>query len=325
MRSVALGFLLLSACAADQLRLERAGDLSTQAKKTVAAANNYVAGVQTRRRDAAIALVASDPTCTWGPYITIDRGWDGKRGLCDMAGVPADRQVRINLQPVSSQGLKALTEAIAGLVAYQGALADILDEKPDDARESISSAIQTLSTASSDINRIAGSKLIDLGPLTGDRATAVVTLIGTLVEMQQTDLKVGKIRAIVAKTDARILIGNLRDGASKLSTLQDANSAVYRLFALDKAYSRERSTLDFTARLQRVRDLATASDDVTDSGAERLAALTAALDTLGATDAKLRDALAGKFSREERSRIARENRKQLFSILSQVAAIFPPL
>jgi hypothetical protein len=325
MRSVALGFLLLSACAADQLRLERAGDLSTQAKKTVAAANNYVAGVQTRRRDAAIALVASDPTCTWGPYITIDRGWDGKRGLCDMAGVPADRQVRINLQPVSSQGLKALTEAIAGLVAYQGALADILDEKPDDARESISSAIQTLSTASSDINRIAGSKLIDLGPLTGDRATAVVTLIGTLVEMQQTDLEVGKVRAIVAKTDARILIGNLRDGASKLSTLQDANSAVYRLFALDKAYSRERSTLDFTARLQRVRDLATASDDVTDSGAERLAALTAALDTLGATDAKLRDALAGKFSREERSRIARENRKQLFSILSQVAAIFPPL
>jgi signal transduction histidine kinase len=129
----------------------------------------------------------------------------------------------------------------------------------------------------------------------------------------------------VAKTDARILIGNLRDGASKLSTLQDANSAVYRLFALDKAYSRERSTLDFTARLQRVRDLATASDDVTDSGAERLAALIAALDTLGATDAKLRDALAGKFSREERSRIARENRKQLFSILSQVAAIFPPL
>jgi hypothetical protein len=325
MRSIALGFLLLSACAADQLRLERAGDLSTQAKTTVAAANNYVAGVQTRRRDAAIALVASDPTCTWGPYITIDRGWDGKRGLCDMAGVPVDRQVRINLQPVSSQGLKALTEAIAGLVAYQGALADILDEKPDDARESISSAIQTLSTASSDINRIAGSKLIDLGPLTGDRATAVVTLIGTLVEMQQTDLKVGKIRAIVAKTDARILIGNLRDGASKLSTLQDANSAVYRLFALDKAYSRERSTLDFTARLQRVRDLATASDDVTDSGAERLAALTAALDTLGATDAKLRDALAGKFSREERSRIARENRKQLFSILSQVAAIFPPL
>ena len=325
MRSAALSLLLLSACAADQLRLERAGDLSTQAKATAAAANSYVAEVQTRRRDAAVALVASDPSCTWGPYLTIDRTWDGKRGLCDMAGVPADRQVRINLQPVSQQGLKALTEAIAGLVAYQGALADILDEKPDDANESISGAIQTLSTASSDLNRIAGSKLIDLGPLTGDRASAVVALIGTLVEMQQTDLKVGKVRAIVAKTDAATLIGNLKDGASKLSTLQDANSAVYRLFALDKAYSRERSTLDFTTRLQRVRNLATASDDVTDGGAERLAVLTAVLDKLGATDVKLRDALAGKFSREERRKIAQENRKQLFSILSQIAAIFPPL
>jgi hypothetical protein len=325
MRSVLLGVLLLSACAADQVRLERAGDVSTQAKTTVDAANAYVAGVQTRRRDAAIALVASDPTCTWGPYLTIDANWDGKRGLCDMGGVPANRRVRINLQPVSQQGLKALTETIAGLAAYQGALTDVLDNKPADARAAVSGAIQTLSTASTDINRIAGADLIDLGPLTDGRATAVAALIGTLVELQQTNLQVGKVRAIVAKTDSATLIGHLKDGASKLNTLQDANSATYRLFALDKAYSRERTGLDFTARLQRVRDLATATDDVTDGGAQRLAVLTAAIDKLGETDAKLRDALAGKFSAAERKTIAQENRKELFSILSQVAAIFPPL
>jgi hypothetical protein len=321
MRYTALGFLLLSGCAADQLRLDQAGDVSTQAKATVAAANSYTAQVQRRHREAAIALVASDPTCDWGDYLTIDSQWDGERGLCDVGGVPTSRQVKIDLRPISQQGLTVVTEAVAGLAAYQGALAAVLDNKPDEAKDSLLTAIQTLSTVSSDIDRVVGAKAIDLGPLTGGQAGPITTLIGTLIEMQQTDLKAKKVQAIVAKTSSTALFEALKGGVAKLDTLQDANAATERYFALDKIYSREHAALDFPARVQLVRDLAAASDDMNDGPTAHLKVLADAIDKLAASDAKLRDA----FSREGRKKIAQQNRTQLVSILSEVAAIFPAL
>lgn len=327
MRTAALGFLLLAGCAANQVRLEIAGDVSTKAKATTAAASAYVADVQARRREAAVALVASDPTCTWGSSIVMDLKWDPaktKRGLCDMRGVPPSRQVTVNLQPVSDQGLKAITAAIAGIAAYQGALADILDEKPIDAKAEISSAIDTLTTASSDINRIAGSKVIDLGVLSSDPAKAVVDLIGTLVQLKQTDLKVRRVRGVIESHNATKLLDMLSTAVIKLNRLQDANSATYKLFALDAAYSRERTMLRFDERVQRVHDLAIAADEVTDGKVARIAGLQKAIKDLRTSNDELEQAvLHNEISAERRKQVARENRKQIFSILSQVAAFFP--
>jgi hypothetical protein len=64
--------LLLTGCAADQLRLDRTGGFANQAKTTVSAARAFITGMQARRREAAVALVASDPSCRWGPVIVID-------------------------------------------------------------------------------------------------------------------------------------------------------------------------------------------------------------------------------------------------------------
>jgi len=317
--------LALAGCAADTIRLEHANSVSTQAKATVGAAKLYVSEVQVRRREAGIALVASDPSCLWGPSITIDRKWDGKRGLCDLSRVPQARQVSLNLQPVSPEALKALTTSISGIAAYQGALADILEEKPEEAKDNIATAIETLGTAAGDINRIAGSKVVDLGSLTNGRADAVVKLIGTLVAMQQTALKVREVRGVVAANDSAALITELRTSADKINTLQDGNSAVNLLMGLTTAYGRDRHTLAFNDRVARVRDIALATDNVTSGNRARIAALKSALDELAKTDTALRNALAGKFTAEERRRIARENRQAVFAILSQVAAIFPPL
>lgn len=324
---VAIGavILALSACAADTLRIERANSLSTQAATTVAAARAYVADVQARRREGAVALVASDPSCLWGPSIVVDAEWKGRRGLCDLRGVPANRRATLNLQSVSPDALRTLTTAIAGIAAYQGALAEVLEERPDEAKETIATAIDTLSTAAGDLNRIVGEKTLDLGPLTGARAGAVVALVGTLDAMRQTNLKVASVRRVVAGADAEALIGALDEGAARLGSVQDGNSALYRLTGLTAAYDRERPRLPFAERVARVRDIAAASDDVTSGYRKRLAALRSVLGDLRVSDGKLRDALADRFTPAERRRIARENRKQLFSILSQVAAIFPPL
>lgn len=317
--------LALSACAADTLRLERAGVVSTQAKATVAAARAYVADVRTRRREGAVALVASDPSCLWGPSIVVDRNWKGDTPLCDVSRVPADRLQTIDLTMGSPDAIRAITTAIAGIVAYQGALADVLEDKPDEARETVATAIETLSTAAGDLNRIVGSKAIDLGPLTGTRSDAVVKLVGTLVALQQTNLKVGAVRRVVATKDAVALIDTLAAGTERLGSLQDGNSALMRLTGLTTAYATDAPELPFPERVARVRDIAAANDDVSSGTAARVAVLKVVLDDLRKADISLRNAIAGRFSAEDRRSISRENRKRLFSILSQVAAIFPPL
>ena len=317
--------LLLGGCAANQLRLERASSFSTQARTTVAAARAFTTGVQTRRREAAVALVASDASCLWGPVIIVDRDWDGRSGLCDLRSVPQDRRQSLVLLPASPEALKAVTTAIGGIAAYQEALTDILDAKPDDAKEAISTAIDTLTTATSDLNRIAGEKLIDISFLSSDTAKAGVKLIGTLIDLQQTDLKVGRVRGLVDRTDGAALIASLDGSLGRLSTLQDGNSATYRLLGLTVAYSDARKGMEYSERVKRVGEIAAATEDVVSGNGARLKVLRGVLADLADTDQKLRTALAGRFTPEERRQIARENRKQILAILSQVAGLFPTL
>lgn len=323
--AIVISFLALSACAADLVRIEQANSLSTQAKTIVAAARAYVTDVQTRRRDAAVALIASDPSCLWSSALVVDSQWDGSQGLCDLTGVPKSRQITLYLQPASDQGLKAVTTAVAGIAAYQGALAAVLDDKPADAKETITTAIDTLTTATGDINRIAGDKIFDLGPLSSDRAKAVVALIGTLDTMLQTNLKVKAVGKIVDKTDSTALFDALDAAAHRLNQLQDGNAVTMRLAALNRAYSHDRTTLSFSDRVTRLRDLAAADDERISGLRGRYETFHDLIEQLRKSDKELRDGLAGNFSPEKRREIASANRKQIFSILSQIAAIFPPI
>lgn len=317
--------LVLTACAADTVRLERAGTVSTQARAVTIGVNAYVADVQARRREANVALVASDASCDWGDAITVDTQWNGRRGLCDVTGLPAARRATISLRPVSAESLRPIAMSVAGVATFQAALAEILDTKPVDARAEINGAIETLSTAASDINRIAGEKLVNLGPLTSDRGTAVAELVGTLVELQQTNLKVRRVAAIVDRVDTARLYDDLRVAVTGLRRLQDGNSADGIRDALDRVYARDAGRLDFTQRRDLVRQIAAARDEAGDAGDARLDALTDAIDQLASSDVQLRRALAGEFTPEVRRSIARENRKQAFGLLTKIAALFPAI
>jgi formate dehydrogenase maturation protein FdhE len=320
-----LSCVALTACAADVVRLEYAGQVSTQAGALVVAARTYTKDVEARRRDANIALVASDPSCNWGDTLIIDDQWRPPAGLCDLKHVPKTRWTTLDLRTVSPKALETITTAIAGVASYQQALAAVLDDKPPDAKEAIDGAIETLTTATTDINRIAGEKLFDLGPLTSDRAKAVVGLVSTLIALQQTNLKVKRVRAVVADQDSEPLLAALEQSVGRLAGLQDANSAARAQFALNTAYLSERSKASFAERREWIRKLADASDEGDAVRKVRIAALMNAIAKLRSTDETLRKALAGQFSKADRQRIARENRTQIAGILSQVAALFPAL
>ena len=64
----------------------------------------------------------------------------------------------------------------AGVATFQAALAELFDAKPVDARTKINGAVEALSAAVSDINRISREKLINIGPLTGEKGKAVFDL-----------------------------------------------------------------------------------------------------------------------------------------------------
>ncbi|KWV95075.1 hypothetical protein [Erythrobacter sp. AP23] len=325
MRIAILAALLLSGCAASNLQLERAGAASTVTRSTVALARNYTNELQLRRREAAVALVASDPLCMWGGTITVDRQWDGSRSLCDLQGVPEARQIEVSLEPIAEDRLATLTTIVAGLAAYQAALADILEEKPDEARLTLATATSTLAVAATDINRITGGAAIDLGPLTGERQDAVLTLVQTLSDMYETKMKVRKVRALVDRANTAMLIEDLETAIGRLESLQGGNADTQLLLALSLAYASEAQRAPFAERRALIREIAAANDLVSGANTEAAQELAKVLAELAKVDQAMRRALAGDFSEAERARIARENRRAVFSILSQIAAIFPPL
>lgn len=331
LRVVYLAALILSGCAANTVRIEHAGTVSTQAAEVVKGTKAYVATVQARRRDAVIALVASDPSCKWGSTLYMDTQWTPRPppapavGLCDVSHVPEERRVPIDLRPIQPEALKALTLTVAGVATYQAALAEILADKPTDAKQDIDTALSTLTTATADLNRIAGSKLIDLGQLLTDRSKTMKGLIGTLIELQQTQLKVDKVNKVVGATNTTALIDDLNTALANLSRLQAANSETYALLGVKMAYANEAPHSTFAERTELIRQIATADDAFEDAKLGRVADLTTATTALGEQDQQLRRALAGDFTPEERRRIALDNIKQAFSLLSQIAALFPAL
>lgn len=325
MRNVCILMVMfaLTSCAANVVRLEHTGEVSTKAKAVTEAVDAYVVDVQARRRAANVALVASDPSCTWGDEIVVDTMWDGKRGLCDVDGLPQARRLSMPLRPISAAAIRPVAQAVAGIATFQAALAAVLDAKPVDAKAEIDGAIGTLSTAATDLNRIAGGKVIDLGPLTGDTGKAVVGLVGALIEIQQTELKVRKVDAIVRRTDTARLYSNLSSAVTRLDRLQGRTSTANLRDALDRVYARDAERMDFVQRRELVRQIAEARDVAEETDALRLKTLTDAIKELADSDVKLRRALNGDFPPEERRRIAKENRAQALALLSKIAAVFP--
>ena len=55
--------LLLAGCATNAIRLEAAGTLQARSREAVTATAGYFDAIEQRRREAAAALVASDPSC----------------------------------------------------------------------------------------------------------------------------------------------------------------------------------------------------------------------------------------------------------------------
>jgi hypothetical protein len=318
--------LLLSSCAANEVRLEYAGTVASQAKQVTDATNKYVEGVQARRREASITLLANNPQCQWGEVIKIDRQWQGG-DICNLVGVPVDRQQEIRIGPLSDEALKGLTAAVVGVAAYRGALAEVLDEKPFDAKTSIDEAISMLTTASADLNRIAGStigsKTLNFDVLKGDQVASIVTLIDALIDLQQTDLKVQKVRAVTVKIDGQKLFDDLAADVTSVGGLHDASSALRLRDNLKTAYERAAPGLTFDERRERLRQIAAADDEVSFLTKKRVQALTDAVIALKGTDLEFRRALAGEFTEEKRREIARRNRKMVLSILSKLAAVFP--
>ena len=239
--------------------------------------------------------------------------------------MPEARQIEVSLEPIAEDRLATLTTIVAGLAAYQAALADILEEKPDEARLTLATATSTLAVAATDINRIAGGVAIDLGPLTGERQDAVLTLVQTLSDMYETKMKVRKVRALVDRANTAMLIEDLETAIGRLESLQGGNADTQLLLALSLAYASEAQRAPFAERRALLREIAAANDLVSGANTEAAQELAKVLAELAKVDQAMRRALAGDFSEAERARIARENRRAVFSILSQIAAIFPPL
>ena len=326
--------LTLSACTADLERKSATRAFDAQAEVVAARGATYISEVQTRRRNANVALVASDPSCRWGPTVWVRDNWSAPKiggapsSLCGEMGAVGFHEVRL-----TSVDATPLAPQLSALVLYQKALADVVSKSPADAQSSLTEAIRTLTAVSGDFSRDRTYKRLYLarGRQTSLMRPPICSMF--LIQMRSTHLQVAEVKEIAGRFDAPAYFANLRWSVARLGNLYDENSVaritaaldrVVALEALRKTGEQDEPAVFYNARRDLIEGVAIAQD-MRQSPSARVKPLTDAIDALEKLDSSLRENLAGHFSATQRKEISRKNRAQVVDILGKVAAIFPAL
>lgn len=167
--------LLMSACATNTIRLDRAATMSDAGRTATTATRDLATKAAKANRDAIIEIASFDPNCQLPrPAIFLGKDPSGKIRLCSTGGAttisPFVRYTSKDLLPTLS--------VIEGITAYLDAVDEILAREPID-------LVGSLSAAQSDLAAIQTIVGADSKPLLDDAQQAAV---GQTLELIQTIL-----------------------------------------------------------------------------------------------------------------------------------------
>jgi hypothetical protein len=140
--------VMLGGCASNAIRVQRAGEMAAAGKAASAETGKFLGKVRASQREANVALVASDPSCQWGPSIII-MGTNGAgplpRTLCSSPPANISRgdfEYKLSSDYRSAQRAAGLANALA---AYSAAVGAIVAGDEIDARDSLAEAFGIVS------------------------------------------------------------------------------------------------------------------------------------------------------------------------------------
>jgi hypothetical protein len=326
--------LVASGCGENAVRVELAHSLADSASVSMGQASAYFGEAETRRRAAAAAFVARDPSCLPARRLTIQkpkpsnpRG--GNAALCPslgQGGYVADSGYMLdtlNFGTAPESVLKARVLMISAIGDYGRALAKIVGEKSPDISGELTQAAQKLDAVSSLLNLVAKANAPTAsGLLESPQAKSVVAVAQFIAELRAEAEQVAQVRIEVRDHGAAVdqALDALAQDVSIRAAGSIAGSAHLSRQALYDAYSAHRYHMSFAERRALAAEIFQAEDEEAQLPDETKRVLTALQETQAAQKA-LRDALSGRFTPAQRRRIAAVNLDRITRAMKLVAGI----
>ncbi|MBV9932380.1 MAG: hypothetical protein JO013_15750 [Alphaproteobacteria bacterium] len=320
--------LMLGGCAGNALRVEAASEVKTKADRFVADANAALEEAKARRLRANAAVVASDPSCEPLAVIVVQtrtRRGKGRVPLCAPSIAPKlgyDLQT-LELRPISEEALKPTILLISAVGDYGAALGKIADRPDADISKELGSLAGKANSAAALAKAVLGKSVVIpdaeklLASDQGKAATALLQFVERLANEQR---KVRDINRYVAEHGDKVeqVVPQLRQQMRDWILLVSQGDAEIYQRSLVRAYASERAKMNFDQRLA-------FATRVNESRAESAAAparadaIDDALDAFAAAEKLLRERLAGRFTPEEKRRMAKIAGARMVEALGLIA------
>ncbi|MBY9064823.1 hypothetical protein K7957_17940 [Sphingomonas yunnanensis] len=316
--------LLLTGCATNAVRIQAAGDVTARGREAITATAAYLESVEQRRREAAAALVASDPSCLPATPLRIQVPTNvtaAPAPLCPESGAPAPGYTALSIDVGTSP--RALLEPRVALLAavgdYVEALATILAAPTTDVSAELTAFAER-------VGRVAAAAgMTDADPAT-PRGQSLVALAAFAAELAREARTAGKVRALVeARGDAvDRALADLRGEVEGWGRTAARSADDLYGNALSRTYLRHRTELTAEQREQLAARVFAAREAARTDPA-RAAAVADALALASTAQADLRAALSGRLTPAQRRATAQLALDRIARALALVATIARPL
>ena len=329
--TAAVAALLLAGCATNAIRLETAGTIQTRSREAVTAASTYFDAIEQRRRAAAAALVASDPSCLPATPLRIQvpiASTAGAAPLCpaDEAPAPGYTTFEVDIGSSPRTVLEPRIALLAAISDYADALASILEAPKTDVSAEITAFADQADRLARFSNFVAGTDLPNVNAaIASEQGQSLVALIAFASDLAREARQTRDVRALVIERGAVVdrAIASLFVQVSTWGRGAARNADDLYGNALFRTYIRNRANLSADQREQ----LATrvfAAREGAKQGPARAAQVAEAIDLAAKAQTALRDALAGRLTPQQRRAAARLNIDRITRALGLIASMATP-
>uniref|UniRef100_UPI0035CB1368 hypothetical protein n=1 Tax=uncultured Sphingomonas sp. TaxID=158754 RepID=UPI0035CB1368 len=329
----------LGGCAANALRLEMAGTVSSAATAVVDQSNAAIARARAARVAANAALIASDASCSPGSdtvYIYVPNAqFDSRKPPPPLCARPAPAGgflprpgydvAAVSVAPLPEDAIKPTLALIGAIADYQGALAKIVAEPNADVQKELEAIAAKASSAKTLAEGVTGAKLPTLPDLKSKQATSAIALLQFVADLVKEARKTADVRRLVVQRGPQVMaiVPQLREQLAVWHGIVQGTDLATQTNSLLRVYEQEKQLpgSTFDQRRSFIERINAALADEAGLPAKQ-AALNTVLDEFVAVHAALVDALNGNYTPEMRRRIAKLNEQRLLSALKLAAEAF---
>lgn len=322
---------LLAGCATNSTVLKTAGMVQARSREAVTATAGYFDAIEQRRRDAAAALVASDPSCLPMTPLRIQvpiapSAPAAPLCLSGEAPTPGYAMFEIDIGSSPRAVLEPRIALIAAISDYADALAAILDAPKTDVSAEITAFADQADRLARFSNFVAGTDLPSVNAaVASEQGQSLLALIAFANDLAREARQTRDVRALVVERGA--VVDRALASLSAQVTIWGRGAArnADDLYgnALFRTYIRNRASLSADQREQLAGRVFAAREAAKD-GPARAAQVADAIDLAAKAQAGLRDALAGRLTPAQRRAAARLNIDRITRALGLIASLASP-